>query len=298
MTYLVDRIGHVAFDVRDLAAFLLLVAERNVIDTFNACGPAKKMGWGEMLTACKAACPAGSPGRDATLTWVPTEFLIAHPEQIDLPLWVPYQGDSKGFHTWSNARAVKAGLKFRPIEVTCRDTLEWWPTELERRVRVTNEMQEEAKAKGDEPPIEGYAKDDAFKWCIDSIEQCIPHAEQAGVVMAIENHWGLTTQPNDLLRIYHAVRSPWLGMNVDTGNYVGDPYPQMELLAPHATIVQAKTYYGGGVYYTRDLDYNRIAKILRDAGFKGYVSLEMEGKEAADTAVPKSLKVLRDSFAA
>ncbi|HEY8459351.1 MAG TPA: sugar phosphate isomerase/epimerase, partial [Blastocatellia bacterium] len=61
--------------------------------------------------------------------------------------------------------------------------------------------------------------------------------------------------------------------------------------------VQAKTYYGGGVYYTRDLDYKRIAKILRDAGFKGYVSLEMEGKEDADTAVAKSLKVLREAFA-
>ena len=152
------------------------------------------------------------------------------------------------------------------------------------------------KAKGDEPPLEGYAKDDAFKWCIDSIEQCIPHAEKAGVVMAIENHWGLTTQPNDLLRIYHAVRSPWLGMNVDTGNYVGDPYPQMELLAPHATIVQAKTYYGGGVWYTLDLDYKRIAAILRKAGFRGYVSLEMEGNEPAETAVPKSLAVLREAF--
>jgi L-ribulose-5-phosphate 3-epimerase len=115
--------------------------------------------------------------------------------------------------------------------------------------------------------------------------------------MALENHWGLTTRIDGLLRIYKEVNSPWLGINADTGNFVGDPYSQLEKLAPHAIVVQAKTYYGGGVYYTRDLDYNRIAKILRDAGFKGYVSLEMEGKEAADLAVPKSLKVLRDAFA-
>jgi sugar phosphate isomerase/epimerase len=93
------------------------------------------------------------------------------------------------------------------------------------------------------------------------------------------------------------VNSPWLAINADTGNFFGDPYPQLEKLAPHAMVVQAKTYYGGGVYYTRELDYKRIAKILRDAGFTGYVSLEMEGKEAADEAVPKSLKVLRDAFA-
>ena len=62
-------------------------------------------------------------------------------------------------------------------------------------------------------------------------------------------------------------------------------------------IVQAKTYYGGGEWYTLDLDYPRIAGILRKAGFQGWVSLEMEGKEDAATAVPKSLAVLRSAFA-
>lgn len=60
--------------------------------------------------------------------------------------------------------------------------------------------------------------------------------------------------------------------------------------------MQAKTYFGGGEWYTLDLDYPRIAKILRNAGFTGYVSLEMEGKEDAATAVPKSLEVLRKAF--
>jgi sugar phosphate isomerase/epimerase len=61
-------------------------------------------------------------------------------------------------------------------------------------------------------------------------------------------------------------------------------------------IVQAKTYYGGGEWYTLDLDYQRIARTLRAAGFHGYVSLEMEGKESPATAVPKSLQVLRAAF--
>jgi L-ribulose-5-phosphate 3-epimerase len=159
------------------------------------------------------------------------------------------------------------------------------------------EFQKMLDAGGKEAPIEGYTDDDAFKWCIESINECIPHAEQAGVIMALENHWGLTTTVDGLLRIYQGVNSPWLCINLDTGNFVGDPYPQLEKLAPHAIVVQAKTYYGGGVYYTRELDYNRIAKILRNAGFKGYISLEMEGKETADLAVSKSLKVLREAFA-
>jgi sugar phosphate isomerase/epimerase len=150
---------------------------------------------------------------------------------------------------------------------------------------------------GQEKPLPGYTDDDAFKWCIECINECLPHAEATGVVMALENHWGLTTSVPGLLRIYKGVNSPWLALNLDTGNFFGEPYSQLEKLAPHASIVQAKTYYGGGVYYTLDPDFKRIASILRNAGFKGWVSLEMEGKEDAQTAVPKSLKVLREAFA-
>lgn len=159
------------------------------------------------------------------------------------------------------------------------------------------DFQKMLDAGGKETPIEGYTDDDAFKWCIESINECLPHTEQAGVVLALENHWGLTTSVEGLMRIYQGVNSPWLSINLDTGNFVGDPYPQLEQIAPHAIVVQAKTYYGGGVYYTRELDYVRISKILRQAGFKGYISLEMEGKETADLAVTKSLKLLREAFA-
>jgi hypothetical protein len=68
-----------------------------------------------------------------------------------------------------------------------------------------------------------------------------------------------------LLRIYNALRSPWLGVNLDTGNYISEPYPEIEKLAPYAAIVPAKTYCGGGVWYTLALDYQRIAGILRQA---------------------------------
>ena len=152
------------------------------------------------------------------------------------------------------------------------------------------------KVKGDEPAIKGYTDEDAFRWCIEGIRACLPAAERAGVLLALENHWGLTTKTENLLRIYNGVNSPWLGINLDTGNFPVDPYPEIERLAPHASIVQAKTYYGGGEWYTLDLDYRRIASTLRKAGFKGWVSLEMEGKEDPATAVPKSLEVLRSAF--
>ena len=74
------------------------------------------------------------------------------------------------------------------------------------------------------------------------------------------------------------------------------PVREADAIAPKTVFVQAKTYSGGGEWYTLDLDYARIAKILADVNYSGYVALEMEGKEHADTAVPKSLDVLRRAF--
>jgi sugar phosphate isomerase/epimerase len=165
------------------------------------------------------------------------------------------------------------------------------------RWKTIRSFDELMKVRGNEPPLPGHTLEDAFRWCVDSINECLPHAEKAGVVLALENHWGLTTDVDMLLKIWRAVKSPWLGINLDTGNFPDEPYPGIEKLAPHATIVQAKTYHGGGVWYTLDLDYKRIARILRGAGFQGWVSLEMEGNEPAVTAVPKSLAILREAFA-
>ena len=152
--------------------------------------------------------------------------------------------------------------------------------------------------RGIEPPLDGYTDDEGFEWVIDAIGQCIEHAAEKGVILGLENHWGLGRTAEGVLRIIDAIDSPWLQVTLDTGNFLEDPYEQLEMLAPHTILLQAKTYYGGGTWYTLDLDYDRIARIMREAGFEGYVSLEFEGKEAADEAVPKSLALLREAFAA
>jgi sugar phosphate isomerase/epimerase len=152
------------------------------------------------------------------------------------------------------------------------------------------------KARGIEPVLPGHTEDEGFKWCIDSIQSLLPKAEELGVLLALENHWGLARTPEGLLRILDAVPSPWLGALMDTGNFLEDPYPKLELLAPRTVFVQAKTYYGGGEWYTLDLDYARIAAILAKVNFRGYVALEFEGKENPDVAVPKSLDLLRKAF--
>ncbi len=152
------------------------------------------------------------------------------------------------------------------------------------------------KARGIEPRLPGYTDDDAFKWCAECITQCLPKAEECGVTLAVENHWGLTRTPEGLLRLSKEIQSPWFGVLLDTGNFLENPYDKITQVASKAVYVQAKTYYGGGEWYTLDLDYPRIAKILSDAGYTGWISLEMEGKENPDLAVPKSIKQLRKAF--
>ena len=150
--------------------------------------------------------------------------------------------------------------------------------------------------RGIEPPIEGYTEEDGFKWVIDSIEKCLPKAEECGVILGLENHWGLARTPEGLLRIANAIDSPWLEILLDTGNFLEDPYDKLEQCASQTVFMQAKTYYGGGLWYTLDLDYQRIARIMRKHNFRGYVSLEFEGNEDYKTAIPKSLALLRRAF--
>lgn len=164
------------------------------------------------------------------------------------------------------------------------------------RWNTIQDFDDSMKARGIEPILPGHTEDEGFNWCIECIEKCIPKAEQCGVVMAPENHWGLSRTPEGQLRLINAVPSPWLGALMDTGNFMENPYDKLKQIAPKAVYVQAKTYYGGGEWYTLDLDYNRIAKILADAGYTGYVSLEFEGKEDPDVAVPKSIALLRKAF--
>jgi len=152
------------------------------------------------------------------------------------------------------------------------------------------------KNRGIEKPLPGCTEDDGFKWVIDSIKKCLPAAEKCGVILGLENHWGLSRTPEGLLKIVNAIDSPWLRVLLDTGNFLEDPYEKLDRCAPHTVFMQAKTYYGGGLWYTLDLDYPRIARIMRKHNFHGYVSLEFEGNEDYKTAIPKSLALLRNAF--
>ena len=128
---------------------------------------------------------------------------------------------------------------------------------------TTKSFDELMANRGIEPPLPGYSDEDAFGWVIDGLEACLPTAQKCGVVLALENHWGLGRTPEGLLRIHGAIDSEWLGLLMDTGNFLEEPYDKLEQIAPYVVYVQAKTYYGGGTWYTLDLDYVKVADILQ-----------------------------------
>lgn len=130
-------------DVRDLADLMVKLGEARATGAYNACGQTKKTTWGEIVDACRKVAPKDTSARWTSLA----ELEKAGP--LPFPIWAPFEGDSKGFHTWSNARAIKAGLVSTPIDVTIRDTLAWFdklPEERRNKLRAGPTAEQEAAA--------------------------------------------------------------------------------------------------------------------------------------------------------
>lgn len=144
--------------------------------------------------------------------------------------------------------------------------------------------------KGDSPEV-------AIERAVPNIERACEHAAQHGVMLAIENH-DFSAKLNYMLDIVRAVKSPWFGVNLDTGNLrdTDDPYRDLALLAPYAVNVQVKAA------LTRSgkkeqADYTRLMKLLREANYSGYVALEYEEGDDPYKSVPKHLDQLREAMA-
>lgn len=145
---------------------------------------------------------------------------------------------------------------------------------------------------------EGLPEERARSLAIEAIEECCEYAGHHGVFLALENHGGLTAQVDGMLSLIKAVRSPWFGVNVDTGNFHGgDVYGDLAKIAPYALNVQVKVVIqpeGGG---KQPSDYSRLASILKAAGYRGYIVLEFEEDEDPRTACPREIEALRQAFA-
>ncbi len=146
---------------------------------------------------------------------------------------------------------------------------------------------------------QGQNVDEAHRLAVAGIEECCAAAGERGVMLALENHGGLTETADGMLKLVRDVQSPWFGVNLDTGNFrTADPYGDLAKLAPYAVNVQVKVVMQPSGGAKAPADYKKLAKLLADNAYRGYIVLEFEEDEDPRVACPRHVKEMREAFSA
>lgn len=133
----------------------------------------------------------------------------------------------------------------------------------------------------------GESEDRAVEWVVDILRRSAEYAGSKGVILGLENHGGITERAERILQIVDTVNSPWVGVNLDTGNFREDAYRQIEMILPKAVNAQFKSEIRNEAGERVEADWDRIMRMFAKHGYRGYLALEYEGKEDAMAAVPR-----------
>jgi len=139
---------------------------------------------------------------------------------------------------------------------------------------------------------EGYTVVDATEWVIQALESCVSFAEDRGVVIAMENHGGITARADNVAKIVEDVGSPWIRVNLDLVNYRESTYEEIAKTLPYAVHLHAKVSVARG----GKLDYQKVKAILEKGGYNGFLSIEYEEKEDPKRGVPEFARNLFSLF--
>ncbi len=143
----------------------------------------------------------------------------------------------------------------------------------------------------------GMSADDSRRLAVEAIDECCKHAAKYGIFLALENHGGITAEAEDVLSIVRDVQSSWFGVNLDTGNFnTADVYGDLTKLAPYSLNVQVKASIQPAGASRQPADFKRLAKILQDAGYRGYIVLEFEEAGDPRTECRRYIEQLRTAF--
>jgi sugar phosphate isomerase/epimerase len=151
-------------------------------------------------------------------------------------------------------------------------------------------------------------QEEAFRRGVDALRKTAEYGAEAGMPIALQNHSGLTSTGDDMLRFHKEVNHPNFTLLLDTGHFAGregpngpkipgktyaDYYRSIEQVAPLAQFVRAKLYDMDANGKEKYIDYNRVFNILRGVHYNGFVSLVYEGREDEVQAIPRGAKFLR-----
>lgn len=144
----------------------------------------------------------------------------------------------------------------------------------------------------------GDKEERAIKQAVEAMQEACEHAGKYGIYLALENHGGITSTPEQLLALVKTVKSDWFGVNLDSGNFhTEDPYCDLAKIAPYAVIAQFKTEIHPKGKQKEEADLSKLVAMMRKVNYRGYVALEYEAAENAKTAVPRHLAALRKLLA-
>jgi sugar phosphate isomerase/epimerase len=143
------------------------------------------------------------------------------------------------------------------------------------------------------------SEEEAVANCLASYQECLDYAAKKGVFLGLENHGGIVALPDNLVKMVQAAKSPWAGINLDSGNFhTADPYADLAKIAPYAVNVQLKMEIKRkGATEFEPSDIKRLLQILREANYQGWFTLEYEMKDDPVKNVPRILKEIRPLLA-
>ena len=143
----------------------------------------------------------------------------------------------------------------------------------------------------------GVSEADAVKNCIANFEQACEYAGKRGVILGLENH-DMTSNVDLMLKIVRGVKSRWFGVTLDSGNFHSDDaYADLAKIAPYTVNAQIKVAIRNAGK-KEPADYKRIVRVLRDANYSGFVTLEYEERADAYKGVPEHIERLRAAIRA
>jgi sugar phosphate isomerase/epimerase len=149
---------------------------------------------------------------------------------------------------------------------------------------------------GHEQP--GSTPAQAHSLMVSAIEECCEYAGKHGIYLALENHGGPTATAEGLLSFVRDVNSPWFGVNLDSGNFASaDVYGDLAKIAPYAVNAQVKVVVTNDKKEKSPMDFKKLAAIMREAHYRGYIVLEFEEKGDPREECPKYLDQIREAFA-
>jgi len=141
----------------------------------------------------------------------------------------------------------------------------------------------------------GATEDQAVAWAVETLKRAAEDAGKKGVILVVEDDGGITTNADRTVEIVKKADSPWVGINLDIGNFPDDGYRQIEMCAPYATNV----HYKSEVHVAKkgeSTDVGRVLEILAKAGYRGYLALEYEAAGDPATEVPKLIAQMQQAM--